>query len=174
MKSVFETIQACSNDSSKNAKLAFLKAQVDNAELKEYLRMTYEARINFYMKKVEPEFQVSALYAVAADTVKFDMSLLKEIYNKVALRQITGHAAKSYITTLFHSFEHEWEKDLLAMLIQRDCRAGFSASTVNKVWPGLVTDAPYMRSSLPADLPKKAKLQTWPWQRGVISQSTLR
>lgn len=170
MKSVFETIQACSNDSSKNAKLAFLKAQVDNAELKEYLRMTYEARINFYMKKVEPEFQVSALYAVAADTVTFDMALLKEIYNKVALRQITGHAAKSYITTLFHSFEHAWEKDLLTMLIQRDCRAGFSASTVNKVWPGLVTDAPYMRSSLPDDLPKKAKLNTWPWAKGIISQ----
>lgn len=170
MKLVFDTIQACANDASKNAKLAILKAQVDNVELKEYLRMTYEARINFFMKKVDPEFPVSAIYGINPGETEFTLEGLKDIYRKIALRQLTGHAAKSYISTLFHSFDNAWEKDLLMMLIQRDCRAGFSASTINKVWPGLVTDAPYMRSSLPDDLPKKAKLQTWPWARGVISQ----
>lgn len=168
MKSVYDTIAACAADSGKKAKLAILQSQVDNEDLKKFLRATYEPRINYYSKKVDPAFKVDPHYA-AVDNV-FSAQLVDEIIDKIAKRKLTGHSAKSYLSSVFHSFDNKYEQILLEMLIQRDCRAGFSASTINKVWPGLVTDTPYMRSSLPKDLPKNSKLESWDWVSGVYSQ----
>lgn len=173
MKLVFDTIAACSNDSSKINKLAFLREQVGNEELKEFLRVTYEPRINFYMSKVEPEFASQyPIQSLIEDEPRpeFTLEILAEIIQKVAQRKLSGHASKAYIASMHAGFKSEESKHLLELLIQRDCRAGFSASTINKIWPGLVTDIPYMRSSLPKDLKKNDKLECWDWAGGVISQ----
>lgn len=155
-------LSAARNTSSKLEKEAILKASVNNRFLKEFLRCVYEPRLNYYM------------------TVKSFMAFVKQTSSKVTLdsdvlgalivilnsRKLTGNDAKQYVANLYSSFEHDHERELLTMLIDRDVKAGFSSNTINKVWPGLVTDVPYMRCSLP----KHAKLKDWPWARGVYSQ----
>jgi DNA ligase-1 len=161
MKTVYDTIVACRDTSSKNEKLAILKAQSTNLDLKEFLRVTYEPRINFYMKKIESKFASTNVL-----TIPFDLNAISDILRKVAGRELTGHDAKMYIANMHKGFAHDWERELLTMLIERDVRAGFSDSTTNKVWAGLVTDVPYMRCCLPKD----AKLDRFDWELGVISQ----
>ena len=172
MQLVYETIVAASKDSSKIAKLAILRDQINNEDLKEFLRVTYEPRINFYMTKVEPEFVGTSLFdAVDHPTAtEFTLEVLGDIVSKIANRKLTGHAAKTYIASLYANFTSVEDRNLLEFLIQRDCRAGFSESTINKIWPGLVTDVPYMRCSLPKDLKKTDKLENWPWAGGVFSE----
>lgn len=56
--------------------------------------------------------------------------------------------------------------DLMIRILNKDPKAGFGESTVNKAKKGLIPDFPYMRCALPKD----AKFGTWDWKKGVISQ----
>jgi len=162
MHHVYETIVKARNDSGKLAKIAILEAMASNDDVKSFLDAAYEQRVNFYMKKVEPKFATNKL----GGTIKFTRELFDQIVDQLSTRQVTGKAAKSWIANLYNGFEHEWEKELLTLLIGRDVKAGFNVSTINTVWPGLLTDIPYMRCCLP----KETNLKAFPWARGVYSQ----
>jgi DNA ligase-1 len=157
--SIIETIRAVRATSSKLEKLAILAAQKDNAFLREYLRMTYEPRINFFVAKVD------TMPAISFGTADFDEATLAKVYVTIARRELTGNAARSWLTSL-HMNLNEDGQELLELLIQRDVKAGISDGTINKTWAGLVTSPPYMRCCLPKD----ADLNSWPWAAGVYSQ----
>lgn len=162
MRTVYDTILACRNDSGKLAKIAFLEAQKDNNDLKRFLQVCYEQKINFFMRKLRPELAGSF---PVSDDVHFTRELLEDLVENLSTRKITGNQAKAWVATL-HDKLQGWERELLELLIGRDVRAGFSESTINKVWPELVTDVPYMRCCLP----KEAKMKNWDWSKGVYSQ----
>lgn len=163
MKAVYDVIMACRSDSSKLAKEALLRSLSDNSAAREFLRVTYEPRINFYMKKIDTKNLSSP--DMTAD-IRFDEAFVQEVVNTLHGRALTGNAAKKWITGVYNTFVNDWERELLTMLIERDVRAGFSGNTINKVWPDLVTDVPYMRCCLPKD----AKLDRFDWEAGVFSQ----
>jgi DNA ligase-1 len=163
MRVVYDTIIACRNDSGKLAKEAFLRAQESNLILQEFLRVCYEQKVNLFMKKIR--FDLLNEDDVSAE-VRFTFELLNTIVDSLSNRRKRGNAAKSWIANIHASLQEPWEKELLELLIARDVKAGFSESTINKVWPGLVTDVPYMRCCLPKD----AKLKNWNWSNGVYSQ----
>lgn len=161
MKSVYDTIIAVRKTSSKNEKLAILEKQKHNTALREFLRVCYEPRINFYISKVPaPKAEV------AEGPWEFNRELLESIIETLAERRLTGNKAKDWLAFCHYQLENEWEREMLTMLIERDVKAGFSESTINKVWANTVTDVPYMRCSLPKD----AKLKDFPWKKGVFSQ----
>lgn len=161
MRAVYDTIIACRNDSGKLAKEAFLREQVDNPLMQEFLRVCYEQKVNLFMKKIKHDL------ANPDDQgeVHFTFELLNTIVDSLSNRRKRGNEAKAWIANL-HASLQGWEREMLELLIARDVKAGFSESTINKVWPGLVTDVPYMRCCLPKD----AKLKTWNWPRGIYSQ----
>lgn len=162
MKAVHEIIMKCRATSSKLEKEALLNTLKNDRAAREFFRVTYEPRINFYMKKVDAK-----LGAVdKAGVPKFDDELVSRIVRALNGREVTGNAAKAWIASLHLSFANDWERDLLTMLIERDVKAGFSGNTINKVWADLVTDVPYMRCCLPKD----AKLDKFSWEKGVFSQ----
>lgn len=163
MRTVYDTIIACRNDSGKLAKEAFLRAEAFNSDLKEFLRVCYEQKINLFMKKIR--FDLLNEDNISAD-VRFTRELLDRIVTRLSGREIRGNAAKSWIANIHASLQEPWEKELLELLIARDVKSGFSESTINKVWDNLVTDVPYMRCCLPKD----AKLKSWDWKRGIFSQ----
>ena len=160
-KAAYDTIIAIRNNSSKNTKVSILAQQKNNTFLKEYLRLMYEPRVNFYMKKVDPKASAST-----AHYTDFDETLLDELKSSFCTRLVSGNEARSAIAAIYNGFKTDWEKELLALLINRDAKSGFGGSTINKVWADLVTDVPYCRCSLPKD----AKLAQWPWSKGVYSQ----
>lgn len=166
MKSVYDILKQLRNTSGKNDKLAILTQNAGNTELAFFLAMTYEPRVNFYQTEIVESFA----NPMSFDQNQMSQALVQEIVEKVAGREVTGHAAKSYLATLRQSFQNDWEREMLDMLIERSVQAGISVNSINKTWPGLVTDVPYMRCSLIKDLPKKHAITTWPWKSGVISQ----
>lgn len=168
MKQVFETIQRLRATTSKNEKLAILTSEKDSDELKQFLYHTYEPSINYYMKSVDTEFGRNYHPMGWGNTAqqKFNLDMIKNILETIAGRQYTGFKARDWIAGIWGAMEFSWERELLELMIQRDVKAGISTGTINKVWPGLITDVPYMRCRLPTDV----NLDSWPWADGVFSE----
>jgi DNA ligase-1 len=80
-------------------------------------------------------------------------------------RSLTGNAALDAISGHMRHLDAA-SAELFKRIVLKDMRAGFSESTCNKVWKGLIPDFPYMRCTLPKD----AKLDEFDWKLGVISQ----
>ena len=164
MKTVYDAIIAARNTSSKNEKIAILTAAKSD-DLKNFLSVVYEPRINFFQSKVDTKTHNPDDDSGVSPT--FDADFLSEVVATLNGRRLTGNAAKRWLTAQWHNLRSDWERELLEMLIARDVKAGFSGNTVNKVFgAGTVTDVPYMRCSLPKD----AKLSGFSWKDGVFSQ----
>jgi DNA ligase-1 len=95
----------------------------------------------------------------------FENAPIWETLEKLAKRQLTGNDALTEVQRLM-TFLTPQSAELFKRIIRKDLRAGFSESTVNKAWKGLIREFPYMRCALLKD----AKLDTWTWAEGVFSQ----
>ena len=58
---------------------------------------------------------------------------------KVAMRTVTGNAAKEYLSRIEGSLS-EGDAIVFRTIVERDLRCGASASTFNKIWPGLIPE----------------------------------
>lgn len=166
MKDVFEILEQLRATSSSKEKMNILLSNRGNDNLKQYLRLTYEPRINFYVKAVDPylaPLYTSSMFDI--DPIEFDQCFMRAVYETIAKRAKTGGAARRWLAEKYHQLDSVGQ-ELLKLLIQRDVKCGISFTTINKVWPGLVTAVPYMRCSLL----KEVDLDSWPWERGVYSQ----
>ena len=157
---LYKIITALQNTQGSNAKKAILEANKDNELLKEYLRVTYDPRINFYIKQLP--MPVVNKEDNLDDFELHDIELLVE---RIAGRQYTGYDAKAYLRIFFSELTESGEA-LARYMLLKDIKAGISVSTINKVWPDLIFSQGYMRCSLPKDV----DLVEWPWKEGVYSQ----
>lgn len=157
MQQVYEVIQLIRATASKNEKLAILKANQGNAELKQYLYLVYESSQSYYMTKIAKSETINPFC--------FNIDTLTELCQKLHTRSLSGNKAKDYVAQVYQGL-NEWEKDLLLCIVDRDIKAGMNVSSVNKTWPEFLTEVPYMRCSLLKD----AKLSTWDFSKGVFSQ----
>lgn len=157
---LYKIITALQNTQGSNAKKAILEANKDNELLKEYLRVTYDPRINFYIKQLP--IPVVNKEDNLDDFELHDIELLVE---RIAGRQYTGYDAKAYLRIFFSELTENGEA-LARYMLLKDIKAGISVSTINKVWPDLIFSQGYMRCSLPKDV----DLVEWPWKEGVYSQ----
>lgn len=88
-----------------------------------------------------------------------------DMLSALASRRLTGTAAVVAIQEAMVAMTPA-SAELLWRVINKDLRAGFGESSINKVKPGTIIDPPYMRCSLP----KHVDFSTWNWAAGVISQ----
>jgi len=136
---IFDIIESIAATASRNEKQAILEAHKDNELLKRVLYYTYESSKNYYIRKfpaVDDDKQLNTETFIALEDI---FQLLDDLNNRV----ITGHAALHEVMLCYNGLSHKNAK-LFARIIERDLRAGFSAGTTNKVFPGLVTDFPCM------------------------------
>jgi len=136
MKTVYEIVRELEAEPSKNTKLAILKENAINDDLREFFYLALEPTMIYWIKaipKVEPGLALTSLMDATYDLV-----------NKIASRKYTGHAALEIITDLMKRLSIE-DAELFRRIILKDARCGVSEKTVNKVWPGLCTEKLYMR-----------------------------
>lgn len=107
----------------------------------------------FYIKNFEPTLKRES--KTAADAYK--------VFEDLSNRTLSGLEARIECGILV---EAGFPADLMIRILNKDPKAGFGESTVNKAKKGLIPDFPYMRCALPKD----AKFSTWNWKQGVISQ----
>lgn len=153
---IYEILEQVRNTSSKNEKIDILRQHADNINLQEYLFYTYSPHINFYMKKL-PKLSVVGKLGEAAFLNHY-INLAKVLSERV----ITGKAAQAHYVSVVEQFDENCQK-LFQWMILKDVKAGFNISTINKVWPGLIFEPPYMRCSLESDV----NFDKWNWEEGA-------
>jgi len=143
---IFTLIENIALEPGKNAKIQMLKDSKCDL-LEKVLKYAYDPTINFGINKIDypttnEERELCGFLSTSSD--------VWELLNKLANRELTGNAARSMITSMLHRLNKD-SAELLTRIIRKDLRAGFSESTINKVYTGLIPEFPYMRCSLIKD-----------------------
>jgi DNA ligase-1 len=156
--SVNKILEQVANEPGKNAKIAILASNKNNTALMEAVRLAYEPTINFYLKKI-PE------YAAGMCSPQLTLTEALTALGDLSSRKVTGDAARNTLGWILSNCSVE-DAMVIAKVIGRDLRAGFTDGTANKVWKDLIPEYPYMRCSLP----KAVKMHLLSWKDGVYSQ----
>jgi DNA ligase-1 len=156
----FAVIEKIASMPGKNDKQAAVKSALAFETFKRVLTAALDP-LTTYGMAVVPDRVAGA--APGGNT--FENAPVWETLDKLAKRELTGNAARDEVQRLM-TFLTESSAELFKRIIRKDLRAGFSESTVNKAWPKLIPEFPYMRCSLI----NKAKFDTWTWDTGVFSQ----
>lgn len=160
---LFEIITALQNAQGGNAKKAILEANKENDLLKEYLRVTYDTHINFYItEKTYPSINPKSIDVYYPEFNDTDIMMFIEALSD---RVVTGNNAKNWLIETLKTFSND-DQQLIKWMLLKDIKAGISVSTINKIWPNLIFEQPYMRCSLQKDV----DLSKWNWEDGVYSQ----
>jgi DNA ligase-1 len=142
----------------KNDKIAMLKAVAGDTLLQRVLRAAYNT--DKYGIRAVPERAIMSPIGYQFDDDSW------KIIAQMRDRTLTGNAMLAMVQQEMNRLSED-SAELFKRILLKDMRAGFSAETCNKVWPGLVPDTAYMRCSLPKD----AKPETWTeWADGEILQ----
>jgi len=138
-----ESASGTGSDAVKQEAIALL----DNDGKRLMLEMFSNWRV-FGVKKYDPPQQYAKTDA--------DSEVFFKLLDDLHTRTLTGNAAKNTVTHVLSQYTEETAR-YLARVIDKDAKAGFSESTVNKVFPGLVPVFKAMKGQKVEDKKKKGK-----------------
>lgn len=153
---IYSAIEQIAAEPSKNEKEKLVKQFMEDDEFRDVLRQALDPFITFGIRPKRHE-GVAGTGTTDIDTYA--------MLNKLASRSLTGAAAALAVSTELARLD-AGSSELLWRIINKDLKAGFGESTVNKAHKGFFKSFPYMRCSLPKD----TDLTKWPWEQGVLSQ----
>lgn len=153
---VFDAIDEIAKTTGKNDKLALLTKYMQDPAFETVMVFAYDP---FKTYGIRPKRRQLESYNRDFNPGTFE--LLQNLID----RKLTGDAAAKAVSHEMNSLDAK-SAELLWRIINKDLKAGFSESSINKVKKGTIPEFSYMRCSLPKD----AKLEEWPWATGVISQ----
>lgn len=160
-QSVFKAIEDIAATSSKNEKLAILKA-ASTPLLMRVLIATYDPFKVFGIGKQQVPAKTPGL-APGGNTLAEDYAW--NILDRLADKTLTGNAARDAVQQAVDMLDAP-SSELFRRILMKDMRAGFTESSINKVWPKTIATFPYMRCSLPDD----SAMPKWDWSQGIIVQ----
>lgn len=135
-----EVIKLLQNTSSTKEKEAILKQHSDNAELREFLRLTHCPSVVCGVgEKTYPSSSTSGKLE--------DVGAIFHVVYLLDSRQRAGHAAIETLKELQSDLSPEYA-ELLRYVVLKDARINLGAKTINKIWKNLIVDIPYQRCSL--------------------------
>lgn len=126
---VYVAIKNVGATSGMSAKATLLN-EYDDPLFKEVLVAALDPFVTYGIAKIPP-------YSKGDDNCVFDEGTSKLLAN-LAQRKLTGNAARDALAAELARLAPP-SAELLKMIITKDIRAGITAKTVNKVWPGLIT-----------------------------------
>lgn len=144
MKTPYEIIQELGSTSSSKEKEAILRENQSNKLFESVLYFTYEPSLSYYIKKC-PE-RKNPIKGI--NTLQYALEVLRR---DISTRVVSGAAAKTLLQQVVDSLAPE-NRVVFRLVVQRDLKCGISATTINKVWPDLITKPPYMRCSTKGDV----------------------
>ena len=153
---VFDLVERIAATSSKSAKIALLQSVAADEFLQDVLCFCYNPFKTYGIADLPHKF--------GNGNKAFDAHTWS-VLDRLIRRDLTGNAARQAISVELDALDDK-SAELFRRIIRKDMRAGFSESTCNKVWKGLIPEFSYMRCSLPKDV----DLESWDWGRGVFSQ----
>lgn len=160
---VWRTIVNIAQESSNNRKIELLKIQFNkgNTLFKGVMKLVFDGTINFHIKLKTDEWYDLVRAGSDEPFTRTTHQLLMNLADGKYTRKGALYAFRKEAKHLGYD-----SLRLLVAIINKDLQAGFNASTVNKVWKGLIPAFPYMRCSLPTQV----SLETLEWGLGVYAQ----
>lgn len=143
----------------KNDKTALVAQHGTDPLFRQVLCAAINPLVTYGVKQVPSPVEVT-------DGCEFDAATWLLI-EALAVRQLTGHAARDAIAAEFARLTLP-SQCLLRRILLKKLDAGFDASTTNKAIKGLIPEFPYMRCSLPKNM--KLSEKDFGWSEGAISQ----
>ena len=134
IKEIFDEI---ASESSTNKKVEILSKYKDNELLKKVFYLACSPRVKFYIKKIPDYTPIEAGYGGNLEKV---LNLhLKIISN----REVTGNAAIELLKGTLSSLELN-DAYIIERIIEKDCNINLGTTLINKVFPKLIEETPYM------------------------------
>lgn len=134
IKHIFDEIK---NESSTKKKVEILSKYKDNELLKKVLYLTDSPRVKFYIKQIPDYTPQEKGYGGKLERVI--ETHLKIIQN----REVTGHAAIELLRNTLSSLEAH-DSYIVERIIEKDCKINLGTTLINKVFPDLIEETPYM------------------------------
>ncbi len=143
IKQIFDEI---ANESSTKQKMVILGKYKDSNLLRTVLFLANTKRVKFYIKQI-PEYVTNNKFM----PLHWAIEQLEDISN----REVTGDAARAHLQYILSSVASD-DAYIVERIIDKDCKIGMGTSNMNKVFPKLIEDTPYMGAkSFSPDLAKK-------------------
>jgi ATP-dependent DNA ligase len=114
--------------------MEILKSYKDNELLKRVLYLANSKRIKFYIKQI-PKYEQA--------TMVQDLSVALNALDSLSTRLVTGQAAIDHLSETL-GFCTADDAYIIERIIEKDCKIGMGTSNINKVFPKLIEDTPYM------------------------------
>ena len=127
------------NDAGRNFKIEQLKANANDATLKEVVRLALDPFTQFYQRKIPTYTPNTTAHAASLG------SMLPAL-NDLSGRVVTGNAAIDRLTSILEAIGADDAK-VIERIIAKDLKCGVSIATANAVWPDLIMDYPCMLCS---------------------------
>ena len=132
---ILDILKEIEATSSRLEKEAILKREQNNATLKRVFFLAYDPFTQFYIRKI-PKYMTDA---VATRTLEKAMDDLSQL----STRSVTGNEGIDWLTDILETLSAD-EAKVIERIIAKDMKCGASASTANKIWPGLIAEYPCM------------------------------
>ena len=145
MKEIYDIIQELRANNSSNYKIEVLEKHKGNYNLQRFLQYVYDSKVNYWLTKL-PESELFRHY-----TNDLTPSDFYPILDRLKNRDITGNEAKKALSDHL-SFCGSMMFELYDLVISRDIKSGISVKGINKVFPNLIKETPYMRCSKESDV----------------------
>ena len=134
IKQIFDEI---ASESSTKKKVEILSKYKDNDLLKQVLYLANSKRVKFYIKQI-PDYTPQP-EGYGGNLSKVLETHLKIIYN----REVTGNAAIELLANTLSSLDAD-DAYIIERIIEKDCKMNLGTSLINKVFPKLIEETPYM------------------------------
>lgn len=127
------------NESSTNQKMVILAKYKGDDLLKKVLYLANSKRVKFYIK------QIPTYMSFSDDTVSVGILTLEEAIEKLKVlssRQLTGGDASDHLKSILSNL-HTRNAYVIERIIEKDLKINMG-SNINKVFPKLIEETPYM------------------------------
>lgn len=129
---IIERLRATSSRNEKEAILTELKKTAEIEEqVQQFFYMTYDPLINYwYSGPFETDKKPPGQFSLFDDIVTHDLGTVKN-------RVVTGNKGRALLQNVCDSLTYQ-DRELFNLVLARDAKCGVTATTINKIWPGLV------------------------------------
>lgn len=131
IKKIFDEIAA---EPGSNKKMEILSSYKDNELLKRVLYLACSKRIKFYIKQI-PVYSSTPMFR----TLDLALDQLSVLSN----REKTGHEAIAHLADILSHLSSD-DAYIVERIIDKDPKIGMGTTYINKVFPKLIEETPYM------------------------------
>lgn len=144
IKEIFDEL---ANEPGTNNKIEILKKYRDNKLLARVFYLANSKRIKFYIKQI-PTYKTDSNHT-------YSLEEACNMLSKLSNRELTGHEGIDYLSNILSSVRKD-DAYIIERIIDKDCKIGTGTTLINKIFPKLIEETPYMGAkSYDVDLAKK-------------------